>query len=177
MEQGHVLTSPSFLSRREEARRGWEEYNDLRQKMNDAAQAAGISPASIYRGQGAYGAIRQYYDEEIAEIGKRFPHWQESRIQASQRAVRKSAEIRDIVRTPETPAEVAMSEFDMIVKRAEQAAGVIGGDFMYNSDLIPPQLTSYLRQRAINLAIDVPGFDTFYRMYYQDMLGPIHQRV
>lgn len=177
MEQGHVLTSPSFLSRREEARRGWEEYNDLRQKMNDAAQAAGISPASIYRGEGAYGAIRQYYDEEIAEIGKRFPHWQESRIQASQRAVRKSAEIRDIVRTPETPAEVAMSEFDMIVKRAEQAAGVIGGDFMYNSDLIPPQLMSYLRQRAINLAIDVPGFDTFYRMYYQDMLGPIHQRV
>lgn len=177
MEQGHVLTSPSFLSRREEARRGWEEYNDLRQKMNDAAQAAGISPASIYRGQGAYGAIRQYYDEEIAKIGKRFPHWQESRIQASQRAVRKSAEIRDIVRTPETPAEVAMSEFDMIVKRAEQAAGVIGGDFMYNSDLIPPQLMTYLRQRAINLAIDIPGFDTFYRMYYQDMLGPIHQRV
>jgi len=177
MEQGHVLTSPSFLSRREESRRGWEEYNDLRQKMNDAAQAAGVSPASVYRGEGAYGAVRQYYDNEIAEIAKRFPHWQESRIQASQRAVRKSAEIRDIVRTPETPAEMAMSQFDALLKRGEQAAGLLGGDFMYNADLVPPEFMTYLRQEAIRLAIDVPGFDTFYRMYYQDMLGPIHQQV
>lgn len=177
MEQGHVLTSPTFSSRREESRRGWEEYNDLRQKINDAARAAGVSPASVYRGQGAYAGVRQMYDEEIAEIGKRFPHWQESRIQASQRAVRKSAEIRDIVRTPETPAEVAMSQFDALVKTGEQAAGLTGGDFMYNADLVPPEFMTYLRQQAINLAIDVPGFDTYYRMYYQDMLGPIHQRV
>lgn len=177
MEQGHVITSPSHSTRREEARQGWEEYNNLRQKMNDAAKQAGISPAAVYRGQGAYAGVRQLYDNEIAEIGKRFPHWQESRIQASQRAVRKSAEIRDIVRTPETPAEVAMSQFDALVKRGEQTAGLVGGDFMYNADLVPPEFMTYLRQEAVELAIAVPGFDTFYRMYYQDMLGPIHQKI
>ena len=175
LDQGHVITSSAHMSKQEESRRGWEEFDELRRQVSAAAEASGISMANVYRGEGQYAGLRQYYDDKVAEIGKRNPYWKEARVKTSQRAVEKASEIADIVRTPETPAESMMAQFDAFVKRAEQAAG--GGDFRFNADLMPQEFTVALRKFAIKLALQNPEFLTLYRIYYQNLLGPIEQTL
>ncbi|RMF62347.1 MAG: hypothetical protein D6746_04185, partial [Bacteroidetes bacterium] len=100
VETGYALwASPVHRVRRAEADAGWEEYNKLRKLVNEAARRSGFSLSQVLSGSPRYAPFRLWYDQQLAEIAKKYPAWQEARIRASQSIVRKEAELADIVKT------------------------------------------------------------------------------
>ena len=174
MNQGHVMTSPSHLSREAETRRGWEEFDNLRADLTSAAHAVGVSPQQMFSGQGQYAAVGAWYQRQLTDLARQYPEWNDSRVQGYQNAVMRSDEIRRIVSNPATPAEQAMVRFDQIVDYTMSATQPASGDWTQNTDLIDAQVTSALRNEAIRIVQQVPDFGRLYRMYYQNRLGPIH---
>ena len=174
MNQGHVMTSPSHLSREAETRRGWEEFDNLRADLTSAAHAVGVSPQQMFSGQGQYAAVGAWYQRQLTDLARQYPEWNDSRVQGYQNAVMRSDEIRRIVSNPATPAEQAMVRFDQIVDYTMSATQPASGDWTQNTDLIDAQVTSALRNEAIRIVQQVPDFGRLYKMYYQNRLGPIH---
>lgn len=174
MNQGHVLTSPSHLSREAETRRGWEEFDKLRADLTTAANAVGVNPEAMFSGQGEYAVVGAWYQRKVSELARQYPEWNASRVTGYKNAVGRSDEIRRITSMPVGSAEEAMARFDQIVNYVTSSVQPANTGFTENSDLIDDQITSALRNEAIRITQQVPDFGRLYKMYYQNRLGPIH---
>lgn len=177
MNQGHVITSPSHLSKEAEKRRGWEEFDKLRSDLSNVARAIGAEPTALFSMQGKYAPIGTWYQRQVSDLARQYPVWNDSRLQGYKNAVERSDDIRRIVVAPTNDAEVAMARFDQIVQLVMGLTQPGGYNAVEDADLVNSQIVGALRNEAIKLVAQTPEFGRLYKMYYQNRFGPIHLNV
>lgn len=177
-QQGHVLFSPSHVTEAKESDLGWDEYSKMTSDVHKVAKEAGTSYSAIMNSNNEQWApLREMILAKRSAIEKKYPAFVKSREQASERAIQKKQDVAEIVREPQSNAEVLMGKFQHDVDRLEMYLGQQGLSLKEGLQTLDEDWFSMFRNKAIALARQDPEFASLYRRYYQSMFGPIHAEV
>jgi hypothetical protein len=174
-QQGHVLFAPSHVTEAKEADLGWSEHRRLTADVHKVAEEMGTSYSAIMNPNNEeYSQLREYVLRQRNEIERKYPAFVADRKRSIDRAISKAETIRDITTEPQNEAEAAMARFQLeTVDLLENYMASRGLSLPNGIEGLREKDFNFVRQRAIEMARQVPEFASLYRRYYAGTWGPL----
>lgn len=184
-EQTNVFTSPQHVSTQEEITRGVYELQLLRQRHDLLAQEEGFDLGEVMRTRvggsmkrTTKAQLKDAYRAEEADLMDRYPALGEARREWAAKRYQRNAELSQITNRP-NPSGLSLGEtavwmFAPRVKEFEERMDKLGID---DPDFYPREEEASIRAVAVALAAEYPGFETYYRMYWQEQFDTISMEI
>lgn len=178
-DQGHVLFDPSHMTRANQVRDAYTEWNDYKTGVEQALKRNGSSLSDM-QSQPGYAPLLKQYELKKLELEKRFPAWQESKAQSAEKTARLGMERDMRLKTAEfdpanaTPADVAFAKFDEQINGLKQQNAFYG---MKDWTDAPPSQFTQIKAFARQLTQQVPAFGPIYKKFYQSDFGSLTSKV
>lgn len=180
-DQGHVLFSPSHQTYSADAADGYEKWNSYKKAMADALKTRGYKWSQLGSKKELAG-INLEIKNYKAQLHEDHPGWADAQLRASHNADVKNLELGDrLVRgqldavTNTASLDSQVYGFDQIVKGFSSALRTKGVDMDADPDMVPPEVTSAIRDVAIEMAQEDPRFRLQYKKFYESKFGPIER--
>ena len=186
-EQANVVTSPRHVSRTTEITRGVAELNRLREEFDRKAQEDGYSLSDIMRSReggkadmGAKWKMKTEYRSREALIFDEYPAFAAARKEWVAKRIQRNAELSQITNRPNPQGlsgpETGVWSFHQFVDEFEQRMAEAGLE-VEDEDFFEQSEYNSIRAVAVALAVEYPGFETYYNQYWQDQFGKISMEI
>jgi hypothetical protein len=175
-EQGNVIGSPTHLSKRSEIEAGWTANAKLNDDINMALDAAGISYSSAMAAQPGDDLypVKQTIASARYDLYDKYPSWYKSKLAYNAQAEERDAELRRSMLDPQGPEDQATIYFESQLANFSDS---LGFNVKTDAEAMPKEAWGLIRQLAMQLAREVPGWNVKYRVYYQRTFGPIERTI
>lgn len=177
-EQANVIASPTHLSTKSEIEAGWNANAALNDSMNQTLAKNNLTFAKVMSASDTTNTelmpLKQAIYQARYALEDKYPAWRKDKIAVGVRTQERDRELAKIINDPHDNVDMATVNFDHALKQ-------LTAQFGFNVKTDVEQLTSQqfdaIRNYAISLAREAPGFQTNYRVYYQRLFGPIERGI
>lgn len=189
LEQSYVaMSSPLHITKRAEAKRGWDEWTTFKEEIDTLIKSAGFAGYHSLAGSEnpQLVAIRSFVDQKRLELQQKYPAWKDSVAEATERRVDMNLdrnqlllEIRNKVEAGErlSEHEVVTLEFDQLHELLWSQASERWGATQVDPEFLPVDLQVAVRRAAAEGAERSDLFRYRYNRWYQQLYGPIEREL
>lgn len=182
-EQGHVITDPAHVTRREQATRGYAEWAEYTKGVREALAQSGASWYDLYNNPGLV-ELKAEYLRKKTELERLYPGWVESKLEGRGDRARLEQEremrLNTYLYSPEeaTQADEAFAMFEFMLE-GDPRTGAPGMKQVLESygitdwDQMDPADFDRIKGVAIEMAATVPGWKMIYQKFYAPTFGDI----
>lgn len=174
-EQGHVIMSPSHMTRAAETSKGYEEWGQFKKGIDTALKQSGASFYDLYNNAGMAPLLEEYKLKKL-ELEAKYPGWVDSKLRAQGNRAELEQERTTRLDTVRYSPDEA-TESDLLFKRMEDEIAylteVLKQQGITQTEDWPPEMQERIRGVGIEMAAKNPSFDRLWARFYARDFGPI----
>jgi len=173
-EQGHVIFSKSHLTTDAETQAGWDEWRSWQDALVAQAGQYGATWHDMMSGTSVTSSyFQQLARMKRAEIANKYPSWVLDFGDGVASKVSLEQELQQRLMSPQPKyGDAALASFYNLFESYRQQLSSAGYTWQ-EPERMPPQVFTYLRGQAIELAKQSPWFVALYNRFYRRLLGDI----
>jgi hypothetical protein len=177
-EQGHVIMSPSHMTRAAETAKAYDEWGSFKKGIDQALKQSGASFYDLYNNPGMAPLLEEYKLKKL-ELERKYPGWVDSKLRAQANRAELEQERQTRLDTVAYSPEEATATDLMFVQVEQEIASIkayLEGRGITEIEDWPPEMQERVRGVGIEMAAN-PAFERLWKRFYARDFGPITSKV
>jgi hypothetical protein len=178
-DTGHILMSPSHVTRAAERRKGWEEWNTFKSEFDEQLRAKGYTLEDIRNKPWLAEALHHYEDRKVS-LAEQFPEWAKSRQESVSdiQVINADREMALDRFARDTRLGVTPSMDDMMIAEFESYLGEVKDQLLLTAGIesltdAPPPVFDEIIGKSVEFSRKNPRWRSIWGRFYEKELGPI----